>query len=89
MEATKTVFLISLFSGIIALVAGIGITRFHWRKDIPPYGRNTRMVDVIFHPEKYVKDGPLRIIRSLNLVGTFLLIGAAGEAIHKIFQIIR
>jgi hypothetical protein len=84
MITTEDAFLILLFPGILALLAGVGLTRFYWRPDIPPYGRRTRFLDVTLHPEKYAKDAPLNVIRSLNLVGAILLAGAACVSAYEI-----
>jgi hypothetical protein len=75
--SSEAAFLSLLFSGISALVAGVGLTRLHWRSDIPPYDRRTRSLQVMLHPERYVKDAPLRVIRSLNVAGSLLIAGAA------------
>ena len=82
----EAAFLILLVSGISALVAGVAMTRLHWRPDIPPYSRRTRALHVMLHPEEYVKDAPLRAIRSLNLAGGLLLAGAAGIVACDILQ---
>ena len=86
MSTTEAAFLGLLLSGILALVAGVMVTRLHWHPDIPPYGRRTRFLDVTLHPEGYVKDAPLRAIRSLNLTGAVLLAGAAGVVAYEILQ---
>ncbi len=83
---TKDAFLILFFPGILALLVGVGLTRFHWRPDIPPYGRHTRFLDVTLHPERYVRDAPLRIIRLLNLTGALLLAGAVGISVYEILR---
>jgi hypothetical protein len=88
MSATEDAFLILFFPGILSLLAGVGLTRLHWRSDIPPYGRRTRFLDVTLHPERYTKDAPLRAIRSLNLTGALLLTGAAGVSIYEIVRTI-
>ena len=62
------------------------MTRLHWRPDIPPYSRRTHALHVMLHPEEYVKDAPLRAIRSLNLAGGLLLAGAAGVVAYGILQ---
>jgi hypothetical protein len=74
---TEALFLSLLFSGIAALIGGLLVTRVHWRPDIPPYGRRTRSLQVIVHPERYVRDAPLTAIRILNAAGFLLLTGAA------------
>jgi hypothetical protein len=84
MITTEDAFLILLFSGIFALLAGVGLTRLCWRPDIPPYGRRTRFLDMTLHPEKYAKDAPLRAIRMLNLAGALLLAGAACVSTYEV-----
>jgi hypothetical protein len=79
-------FLGLLVSGIAALLAGVALTRLHWRPDIPAYGRRTRFLDVALRPDAYVRDAPLRAIRSLNLVGVLLLAGAAGLVVYELLR---
>ena len=86
---TQAAFLILLFSGIIALLGGVMMTRIHWRTDIPPYGRRTRVLDVTRHPEKYVADAPLRAIRALNVTGLLLLAAAISVVVYEILRTIR
>jgi hypothetical protein len=73
MSATEAGFLGLLFSGILALPAGMILTRLHWRPDIPPYGRHTRFLDVTLHPDRYVNDAPLHAIQSLTASERFFL----------------
>jgi hypothetical protein len=75
-----------LLQGILALLAGLGLTRLHWRSDIPPYGLRTNFLDVGLHPDRYAKDAPLRTIRALNLTGALLLAGAVGLSAHEILH---
>ena len=82
----ESAFLGLLFSGITALVAGVVLTRFHWRPDIPPYGRRTRSLQVMLHPGRYVKDAPLRAIRTLNVAGSLLLAGAASLVAYHLLR---
>lgn len=82
----KAAFIGLLFSGLFALIAGMLLTRLHWRPDIPPYGRHTRVLDVTFHPERYAKDAPSGLIRLLSVIGTLFLISAAALVI---FEIVR
>jgi len=86
---TEEAFLGLLFSGILALLAGVLVTRLHWRADIPPYGRRTRFLDVTLHPEAYVTAAPLRAIRVLNLAGVLLLMGAMGVVVYEIQRVVR
>lgn len=87
MSATEAAFVSLLFLGILALVAGVTLTRLHWRQEIPPYGRRIRFLDVTLHPEAYVReDAPLRAIRRLNLTGALLLAGAAVVVAYELVQ---
>jgi hypothetical protein len=86
MITTATAFLVFLFSGLFCLLAGVGLTRFYWRKDIPPYGRHTRSLHVALHPEDYVKDAPIRVIRCINLIGAILIASAAGVTIYEVVR---
>jgi len=86
MSTAEALFLGLLFTGILALLAGLLTTRLHWRSDIPPYGRRTRFLDVTLHPEAYVADAPLRAIRTLNLTGGLLLAAAVGVAVYDILR---
>jgi hypothetical protein len=88
MITTENIFFILLFPGILALLAGVGLTRFYWRWDIPPYGRQTRFLNVVFHPEKYAKDAPLSAIRILNLTGVLFLAGAVCISAYEILRTI-
>ena len=84
MSATEAVFLALVFTGVLALLAGMILTRVHWRQDIPPYGRQTRFVDVTLHPERYAKDAPFGVIRSLSAIGAVLLGCAAAVVAWEI-----
>ena len=83
---TQAFFFALLFPGLFALLAGMMLTRFHWRPDIPPYGRDTSFVDVTLHPEKYAVDAPLRAIRILNAAGAVLLAGAVVVVAYEIVR---
>ncbi len=87
MSATEVVFLTLLFAGVFALLAGVMLTRLHWRPDIPPYGLGPHFLDVTRHPQNYVKDAPLHAIRSLNLGGALLLAGAGGVVVYEILRV--
>ena len=82
----EVAFLSLLFAGIGALVAGVAFTRLHWHQDVPPYDRRTRSFQVMLHPERYVKDAPLRTIRSLNVEGGLLLAGAVGIVANDVLR---
>ena len=85
----EAIFFGLLFSGISTLLGGLLLTRLHWRRDIPPYGRRTKFLDVTLHPEKYAEDAPFGVIRSLNAVGAVLLAGAAVVVTWEILQTLR
>jgi hypothetical protein len=87
MSTTEAGFLGLLFLGILALLAGMMLTRLHWRPDIPPYGRQTRFLDVALHPERYAKDAPRRAIQSLTVVGAFLLVCAVGLVAYEVLRV--
>ena len=89
MSTTESSFLGLLLSGTLALIAGMFLTRLHWRPDIPPYGRQTRFLDVTLHPDGYVKDAPLRAIRGLTVVGALLLACAAGLVAYEVVRVTR
>lgn len=86
MGTAEAAFLGLLFSGIAALLAGVILTRLHWRPDLPPYGRGTSALHVTLHPQAYVKNAPLRAIRSFNLAGAVLLAGAIGIVVYEILR---
>ena len=86
MIATEAVFLALVFTGVLALLAGMILTRVHWRPDIRPYGRQTRFLDVTLHPERYAKDGPFDVIRSLSAVGAVLLACAVAAVARELLR---
>ena len=88
MSTTETSFLGLLFSGTLALLAGMFLTRLHWRPAIfrPMAGRRA-FSDVTLHPDRYVKDAPLRFIRSLTVVGALLLACAAGLVAYEVLRV--
>jgi hypothetical protein len=86
-STTEAAFLSLLFAGIVVLLTGLVLTRLHWRPELPPYGRGTRVLHVTFHPEAYVKDAPLRAIRNLNFTGAALLAGAFAVVAYEIVRI--
>jgi hypothetical protein len=84
---TEAAFLILLFLGIFALLGGMLWARLNWRLDVPPYGRRTRTLDVMLHPERYAKDDSLRAIRTMNLTGALLLASAAVIVGYELLRI--
>ena len=85
----ETAFLALVFSGVLFLLASIMLTRLHWRPDIRPYGRQTRLLDLALHPERYVENAPLRAIRALTVIGALLVVGAAVVVICEILHTVR
>ena len=72
----ETAFLILLFSGVCALIAGMLWTRVNWRPDVPPYRRGTNFLDVTLHPERYATGESVRAIRTMNAAGALLVVAA-------------
>jgi hypothetical protein len=50
------------------------VARLNWRPDQPPYNLQTRSLDVLFHPAKYVQQKALLMTRSLQVLGGLLLV---------------
>ena len=86
MTRTEAAFLSLLGSGILSLLGGLLLTRLHWRPELPPYGRRTRLLDVARHPEAYAKDAPFRTIQCLNVGGALLLTGAAIVVAYEVLR---
>jgi hypothetical protein len=70
----QAVFLTAILSGGILLTASFVVARFNWRPDQPPYSLQTRSLDVLLHPAKYVQPKALRMTRSLQVLGGLLLL---------------
>ena len=88
MSTTEGVFLALVFTGVLALLVGMILTRAHWRPDIPPYGRQTRFLDVALHPERYARGAPFSVIRGLSAIGAALLASAAAVVAREIVMTI-
>ena len=88
MNTAQAVFLAFLIPGILVLVLSLMLTRMHWRADITPYGRGTRLLHVTLHPEEYTEDAPLRAIRSLSFVGALLLASAAALLVRELVRVL-
>ena len=69
----EVIFLATWLAGIVFLVSGLLVTRLKWRKDVSPYGRHSRTLDVFSHPGKYALLEALLLIRILNAIGASLL----------------
>jgi hypothetical protein len=72
-NVNQAIFLTSVLSGTALLVAGIVMTRLNWRRDVPPYNRRTRSLNVLLRPAKYAVPNALPVIRFLTLLGLLLL----------------
>ncbi len=72
----EVVFLTAFLSGDILLIASFLVARHNWLPDLPPYNLQTRALDVLLHPAKYVLPKALRITRSLQVLGGLLLVVA-------------
>jgi hypothetical protein len=81
----QAAFLALTLVGVGALVWGIVHTRFNWRPDAAPYGRNTRILDVLLHPRRYAREQAVPAIRVLNIVGVLSLAGGVGILMHKAY----
>jgi hypothetical protein len=85
--ATEGTFLVLLFSGVCALIVGMLWTRLNWRPDILPYGRRTRSLDVMLHPERYATQDALRSIRVLTVTGAMCVTGAVVVLAYELLRI--
>ncbi len=81
----QAAFLILMLAGVLALVCGIVWARLNWRRDVAPYGRATRFLDVTLHPGRYANDRAVPMSRSLNIVGAFCVVSALAILAHKAF----
>jgi hypothetical protein len=86
LNMTQAVFFVCLISGIVLLLASLMLTRMHWRTDIAPYGRYSRLVHVTLHPEQYTMNAPLRAIRVLSFIGVVLLATAAAVLTYELVR---
>jgi hypothetical protein len=86
MNFVEAAFLGFLVSGILVLVLSLMLMRTHWRPDIPPYGKATRLLDITLHPEDYTEDAPLRAIRVLSFVGALLLASAVALLVRELVR---
>ena len=86
MPPTEGAFLVLLFAGVTALIAGLLWTRVHWRPDIPTYSRRTRTLDVQLHPERYATPDALRTIRLATIVGALCVGGAVLVLVYQLLK---
>jgi hypothetical protein len=82
----EVVFLTAILSGAVLLITSFMVARLNWRPDQPPYNLQTRSLDVLLHPARYVLPKALRTTRSLQVLGGLLVIvglfALARQAIH-------
>ena len=70
----EVTFLTAILSGVILLTASFVVARFNWRPDLPQYNLQTRSLDVLLRPVKYVQPEAPRLTRSLQVLGGLLLL---------------
>lgn len=89
----EAVFLTAILSGVVQLITSFVVERLNWRPDQPPYNLQTRSLEVLLHPAKYVQPKALRTTRSLQVLGGLLLIvgllALARQAIQDFAHLIR
>lgn len=86
-EATdlrEIAFVILLVLGVLAIVAGLFRARQNWRRDQEPYGRATRKLDVLRHPERYAEEHAVGGIQLLARFGGLLLAAAVVLVLFKL-----
>jgi len=84
---TEPAFLILLFLGVLALLSGRLWTRLYWRTDVSPYGRHTRTLDVLLHPERYAKHESVRMIRTINVAGMVCVASAMAVLAYELLKV--
>ena len=85
----QTVFLVFLSAGIISLVGAIGAARWNWRKGIPPFGLDTKVIQVLLHPERYTQPQAIPFVRVLGLAGSVFLAVALAAVGYQLATAIR
>ena len=76
-------FKLLLLLGIGALIAGLLRARLNWRDDVPPFSRQTGVLELLVHPERYAKVDAVSGIRLLNGMGVLFLAGAVAVLVHE------
>lgn len=66
-------FLALWTAGIFSLTGGRLLTRLRWRDDIPPFRRQTGLIELAVHPERYAIAEALPLIRFLTGAGIVLM----------------
>jgi hypothetical protein len=73
-----TVVVVTWLLGVACIIAASGITRFNWRRDVPPYQvLDSRHWDMTLHPGKYAESRWVPLIHALNITGASLVALAA------------
>jgi len=73
-KLNEAVFLAAILFGVILLASSFLVARLNWRLELPPYNLQTRSLDVLLHPAKYVQPKALRMTRGLQVLGGLLLV---------------
>jgi hypothetical protein len=72
MSGTLLVLTITFLLGVICLAAAAVLTLLGWRVEAPRSHYFGYGSDVAIHPERYVREPFLRVVRVLNLLGALL-----------------
>lgn len=83
-DSRGIVFVILLVLGVLAILAGLFRARQNWRRDQEPYGRDTRKLDVLRHPERYAEEHAVSGIQRLARFGALLLAAALVIVLFKL-----
>ncbi len=81
---SQMIFLLSLSAAILALVGALGKARWNWRRDVPPFGRATNVVEVLFQPSLYTERHAVPTVRLLALAGFSFLLVAIAALIYQL-----
>ena len=73
-ELRGILFLVFFGIGLACLLGGLFLTRLTWRADVEPYGRRTRFLEVVVHPERFARGERLAIIRALTTTGALSIL---------------
>ena len=82
-------FLVLLLGGNLLLVAGLFLTRWTWRPDVERFSRESPLLQIIIHPERFARPDRLRPIRLFNLLGALLLGGSIGVLVSELIVVTR
>jgi hypothetical protein len=84
---TQQLYLTFLFAGIASLLGGLLVTRTSWRPELIPFGRHSRILDILLHPGRYAQSKSLPLIRMLNWIGMVLVAIAVGFVVYDIIRL--